>query len=164
MSLLRKARRFISYPWPMRFMFIEAYLFLAWGRIFKLLPFHKVRHTLGEYMKETPIGGCTEREQQLLRQISRAIHTMSRVTWWESQCLVKAVAAMKMLERRGVACTLYLGSGRDDHGKMAAHAWLRSGSYIVTGKEGHERYAVVGIFGKDSARNRAAAAVKRQRI
>lgn len=92
------------------------------GRIFKLLPFHKVRHTLGEYMKETPISGCTEQEQRLLRQISRAIHTMSRVTWWESQCLVKAVAAMKMLERRGLACTLYLGSGRDDHGKMVAHA------------------------------------------
>ena len=57
---------------------------------------------------------------------------------------------MKMLERRGIPSTLYLGSGRDDQGQMAAHAWLRSGSYIVTGKEGHERYAVVGIFGKDT--------------
>ena len=101
-------------------------------------------------MKETPYVGYTEQELSLVRQISRAVHTMSRVTWWESQCLVKAVAAMKMLERRGIPSTLYLGSGRDDQGQMAAHAWLRSGSYIVTGKEGHERYAVVGIFGKDT--------------
>lgn len=100
-------------------------------------------------MKETPYVGYTEEELSLVRQISRAVHTMSRVTWWESQCLVKAVAAMKMLERRGIPSTLYLGSGRDDNGMMVAHAWLRFGSYIVTGREGHERYAVVGIFGKD---------------
>lgn len=115
-------------------------------------------------MKETPVSGYTEQELVLLRQISRAIHTMSRVTWWESQCLVKAVAAMKMLERRGLACTLYLGSGRDDDGRMAAHAWLRSGPYIVTGREGHERYAVVGIFGKESVKSEATATIKRQRI
>lgn len=82
----------------------------------------------------------------MMRKVSRAVHTMSRVTWWESQCLVKAYAAMKMLNRRGISSTLYLGSGRDEQGNMAAHAWLRSGSYLVTGKEGHERYTVVGMF------------------
>jgi hypothetical protein len=117
--------------------------------VFKLFPFQKVSPSLGEHMKETPYAGYTEQELSLVRQISRAVHTMSRVTWWESQCLVKAVAAMKMLERRGIPSTLYLGSGRDDKGMMVAHAWLRCGSYIVTGREGHERYAVVGIFGKD---------------
>ncbi|MGG4340589.1 lasso peptide biosynthesis B2 protein [Paenibacillus lautus] len=149
MSLYRKARRFMSYPVSTKLMFAEAYLYLAWGRVFKLLPFQKVSPSLGEPMKETPYVGYTEQELSLVRQISRAVHTMSRVTWWESQCLVKAVAAMKMLERRGIPSTLYLGSGRDDKGMMVAHAWLRCGSYIVTGREGHERYAVVGIFGKD---------------
>lgn len=98
-------------------------------------------------MKETPHTNRTDQELQLLRTVSRAVHAMSRFTWWESQCLVKAIAAMKMLERRGIPSTLYLGSARNNEGQMVAHAWLRSGSYIVTGKEGHEKYTVVGIFG-----------------
>lgn len=149
MRLYRKLRKFISYPLDMKRMFFEAYFYLAWGRVFKLLPFSKVAPSLGERMKETPVTGYSEQDLLLLRKISRAIHVMSRLTLWESQCMVKAVAAMKMLERRGIPSTLYLGSGRDDKGQMAAHAWLRSGPYILTGKEGHERYAVVGIFGKD---------------
>ncbi|SMF92118.1 Transglutaminase-like superfamily protein [Paenibacillus uliginis N3/975] len=147
MRFYKKVRRFMSYPSDAKRMFVEAYFYLAWGRVLKLLPFSKVAPSLGEHMKETPYTGYTEQDLLLLRKISKAVHTMSRVTWWESQCLVKAIAAMKMLERRGIPSTLYLGSGRDDKGQMAAHAWLRSGSYILTGKEGHERYAVVGIFG-----------------
>ena len=147
MSLYGKARRFMSYPVSMKLMLAEAYVYLAWGRVFKLFPFQKVSPSLGEHMKETPYVGYTEQELSLVRQISRAVHTMSRVTWWESQCLVKAVAAMKMLERRGIPSTLYLGSGRDDKGMMVAHAWLRL--LYCNGREGHERYAVVGIFGKD---------------
>ncbi|AJS59960.1 lasso peptide biosynthesis B2 protein [Paenibacillus sp. IHBB 10380] len=147
MSLYKKVRRFSTYPLDVKRMFAEAYFYLAWGRMLKLLPFSKVAPSFGEYMKETPYTSYTEHDFLLLRKVSKAVHAMSRVTWWESQCLVKAIAAMKMLERRGIPSTLYLGSGRDDKGQMVAHAWLRSGTYILTGKEGHERYAVVGIFG-----------------
>lgn len=159
MSLYKKVRRFSSYPFDIKRMFIEAYFFLAWGRVLKLLPFSKVAPSLGEHMKETS-RSCTNQDQLMLRKVSRAVHTMSRVTWWESQCLVKAIAAMKMLERRGIPSTLYLGSGRDDKGQMVAHAWLRSGSYILTGREGHEKYAVVGIFG-NGKQSEALATMKR---
>ncbi|AOZ92672.1 lasso peptide biosynthesis B2 protein [Paenibacillus crassostreae] len=149
MSLYRKVRRFSSYPLDVKWMFVEAYFYLAWGRVLKLLPFSKVAPSLGSHMKETSFTSYTEQDLLLLRKVSRAVHTMSRVTWWESQCMVKAIAAMKMLERRGIPSTMYLGSGRDEKGQMVAHAWLRSGSYILTGKEGHEKYTVVGIFGND---------------
>lgn len=147
MSFYQKVHRFMNAPVQVKGMYAEAYVYLAWGRILKLLPFHKVAPTLGEKMKETPHTNRTDQELQLLRTVSRAVHAMSRFTWWESQCLVKAIAAMKMLERRGIPSTLYLGSARNNEGQMVAHAWLRSGSYIVTGKEGHEKYTVVGIFG-----------------
>ena len=39
---------------------------------------------------------------------------MSRYTFWESQCLVKAIAGMKMLERRHIESTLYLGTAKDE--------------------------------------------------
>ena len=65
---------------------------------------------------------------------------MSKYTFWESQCLVKAIAAMKMLERRNIESTLYLGTARDESGKMIAHAWLRSGPFYITGAEGMEKF------------------------
>lgn len=145
----RKARRFAAYPADLKVMYAEAYFYLAWARVLKLLPFAKVAPSLGTHSKETSYASTTEQDL-LQRKVAKAVHAMSRVTWWESQCMVKAVAAMKMLRRRGVASTLYLGSGRDEGGKMIAHAWLRSGSYYVTGNEKLERFAVVAVFGNDT--------------
>ena len=73
--------------------------------------------------------------RMILKNISQAIHIMSRYTFWESQCLVKAIAGMKMLERRKIESTLYLGTAKDENGKMIAHAWLRSGPFYITGQK-----------------------------
>ena len=62
----------------------------------------------------------------------------------------KAIAAMKMLERRKIESTLYLGTAKDENGKMIAHAWLRSGPFYITGFEEMERFTVVGKFAKES--------------
>lgn len=84
----------------------------------------------------------------VLKHVASALETMSKHTIWESKCLVRAIAGMKMLERRDIESTLYLGIAKDDSAKMIAHAWLRSGSYYVTGKEGMEKFTVVGKFAK----------------
>ena len=73
---------------------------------------------------------------------------MSRYTFWESECLVKAMAGMKMLERRGIESTLYLGTAKDETG-LIAHAWLRSGTFYVSGAEVMERFTVVAQFAKE---------------
>ncbi len=88
-----------------------------------------------------------------LKNVANAIRIMSNYTFWESQCLVKAIAGMKMLERRHIDCTLYLGTARDEKGSMIAHAWLRSGNFYVSGAEGMERFTVVGMFAKGVRNN-----------
>ena len=98
-------------------------------------------------MKETSFR-IDESNRKILKQISEAIHIMSNYTFWESQCLVKAIAAMKMLERRQIESTLYLGTAKDENGKLIAHAWLRSGPFYITGAEGMERFTVVSKFAK----------------
>lgn len=87
-------------------------------------------------------------DKEVIKNISEAIHIMSRYTFWESQCLVKAVAGMKMLERRGMESTVYFGTARDEKGDLIAHAWLRSGPYYVTGSEEMGKFIVVGKFAK----------------
>ncbi|HEX8152694.1 MAG TPA: lasso peptide biosynthesis B2 protein, partial [Thermoanaerobaculia bacterium] len=83
----------------------------------------------------------------VLRRIRWAIGAVSRRAPWRCLCLEQAVAAKMMLRTRGIASTLYLGVARDPgNAAVQAHAWLRCGSYYVTGGETRERYAVVSTF------------------
>ena len=142
---MKKVVKFISLDRSSKLLLLESYLYLAWARILKRIPFAKLSPSLGAPMQETSREpGNTD----TLKAISKSINLMSRYTWWESQCLVKAIAAMKMLKKRKIDCTLYLGTAKDEDGTMIAHAWVRSGTYYVTGKEGMERFTVVGKFAK----------------
>ena len=143
----KKMKMFLSMSPYMKKLVVEAYIYLGWARILKALPFSKVAPTLGSRMEETPFQRDRINEAQLL-QIARAIHIVSRNTWWESKCLVMAIAGMKMLERRRIGSTLYLGTARNREGQMVAHAWLRSGPIYLTGANEMDKYTVVGIFGK----------------
>ena len=49
-----KLRKFIALQSEMKLLLVEAYLFLAWGRLLKALPFHRIAPMLGSYMEETP--------------------------------------------------------------------------------------------------------------
>lgn len=131
----------------MKLLLIESYFYLAIGRYLKSIPFSEVAPSLGEHMKETSFEQILN-NKKVLSSVSQAIHIMSRYTFWESQCLVKAIAAMKMLEKRNIESTLYLGTAKDESGELVAHAWLRSGPYYITGFEGMEKFTVVGKFAK----------------
>ncbi|MFA9457488.1 lasso peptide biosynthesis B2 protein [Halalkalibacter sp. AB-rgal2] len=138
---------FMKLDFHRKLLFIEAFTFLAIARTLKLLPFATVSKWLGEQHAESAF--CHSKEtNQLVDDIALAIEVMSRYTFWESKCLVQAIAAMKMLERRRVSSTLYLGVMKEKQGQMAAHAWLRSGSYYVSGADEMERYTVVQTFSK----------------
>ncbi|MFC3884761.1 lasso peptide biosynthesis B2 protein [Bacillus songklensis] len=147
MNIVKKVRTFFSLDMKTMLLFTEAFIYLGWARILKSMPFSKVAPTLGIHMNETSLS-YNESDRMILKNIYEAIHIMSRYTFWESQCLVKAIAGMKMLERRRIESTLYLGTAKDETGKMIAHAWLRSGPFYISGSEGMEKFTVVGKFAK----------------
>ena len=147
MNIIRKTRNFLSLDLANMCLLLEAFWYLGWARILKSIPFTKVAPTLGEKMSETGYIQISD-QMEMIKRVSQAIEIMSRNTWWESKCLVMAIAGMKMLERRKIESTLYMGVSRDTGGKMTAHAWLRSGSFYVTGAAGMERYTVVAKFAK----------------
>src|SRR5699024_2986584 len=135
--MMKKLKLFFSLDWKSKGLLMEAYFYLAWGRILKMIPFSKVAPSLGTQMSETTLK-LNASNRKTLSRISQAIHMMSPYTFWESECLVKAIAAMKMLERRKIESTLYLGTAKDEEGALIAHAWLRSGPFYITGSEGME--------------------------
>lgn len=147
MNMLNKIKAFLFLDAKTKLLYVEAYVFLGWARILKLFPFSKVASTLGIQMEETSLEFIPS-NREMLRNISQAVHIMSRYTFWESECLVKAIASMKMLEKRGIESTLYLGTSKDENGKLIAHAWLRSGPFYISGSEGMEEFTVVSRFAK----------------
>ncbi len=147
MGITNRFRAFLSMDIQKKLLLLEAFFYLGWARILLMVPFSKVAPSLGVQMLETSTAVDTANRTVLL-SVHEAINIMSNHTFWESKCLVKAIAGMKMLNKRRMDSTLYLGTAKDEHGKMIAHAWLRSGSYYITGAEGREKFTVVGKFGR----------------
>ncbi|MEV5112740.1 lasso peptide biosynthesis B2 protein [Peribacillus frigoritolerans] len=147
MNIVKKAQTFLRLNFKTKLLYIEAFLHLGRARYLKSISFSKVAPTLGEQMKESSYE-LIAADKEILANVSRAINIMSRYTIWESQCLVKAMAAMKMLEKRKIDSTLYLGTAKDENGGLIAHAWLRSGPFYITGAEVMDRFTVVSKFSR----------------
>lgn len=147
MGIFNKVRFLFSLDLKTILLYSEAFFYLGWARVQISVPFSKVAPSLGTQMEETTNEQQSRKRSELIK-VQDAIHLISQHTLWESKCLVKAIAASRMLEKRHIESTLYLGTARDESGKMIAHAWLRSGPYYVTGAEGMERFAVVGKFAR----------------
>lgn len=150
---MTKFKIFLLMNQQQKYLLIESYFYLAKARYLKSVPFSRVAPTLGIQMKETDFD-IDSVNKQLLSNISQAVHIASKYTLWESQCLVKAIAAMRMLEKRQIESTLYLGTAKDESGKLIAHAWLRSGPYYITGAEERKRFTIVNKFANKAKKKR----------
>lgn len=126
---------------------VETILSYIYSAIFRLqILFIKPKYLhkkWGEEGKESP----EEEEQSVYKyaaSISRIVNRICTKTSWESKCLVRALTAQKLLKRKGIHSTMYLGCGMEE-GKMIAHAWIRCGRMYVTGGNG-TGYSIVDKF------------------
>ena len=127
-------------------MTFEAYCYAAFFRFCVLfIKPKKLRTYWGEEGKESAEDEIHQNYCQAAH-ISQIVNRYCDKTAWESKCLVRALTAQKMLSKRNIHSTLYLGCARKE-GKMVAHAWLRVGKLYVTGGNG-EDYAMVDKFYK----------------
>ncbi len=85
-------------------------------------------------------------EKNIIMKVNRAANRAFRESPWESKCYDKALTVKWMLGRRKIKSTIYFGVAKDNDQKMKAHAWLRSGNRIVTGREGMRQFTVVEYF------------------
>ena len=137
---------FLRLPNAKRQILVEAAICLSIARIaIMALPFPWIVPFLGQNM--TVSLDTTEPEHSdLIKQVSWAVRTASRRLPGKASCLARAIAAKRMLRRRGVQSTLYLGIGKDGDGKLRAHAWLRSGNVIASGARGMVSFTVISTF------------------
>jgi hypothetical protein len=86
-----------------------------------------------------------ENSYSVIFKVSQAIVRCQKTVPWPTRCLVNAITAKKMLKKRGLESTLYLGVSKENE-KMKAHAWLRCGTFFVTGRREMEKFTVVSTF------------------
>jgi len=110
-------------------------------------PGNKLHRYLGELNEETGVEIPPIEQRSYIKLVSNRVARVAHRVPWESKCLVQGMTAQRLLRRKKIKSTLYLGVGRDkdDNNKMMAHAWVRCGPYSVCGGTG-EDYAVVAKF------------------
>jgi hypothetical protein len=129
--------------------FVEAFVFLHITKMIILfLPFRWIASRLGQSQYETE-RVMLERSWWL--DVEVAILRASKFCIHESKCYDQALTGKLMLSRRGVASTLYFGLAKDGQA-LKAHAWLRAGDRVITGRTGIETFTPIAWFGNDFKR------------
>ena len=122
---------------------------ICWTGIARILivfvPLKRFSFLLGTHMKETPETDVSE-NIVLLKAVGVGIMRASRFVPWRCKCYEQAIAAKMILRGYGIETTLYYGVAKDLSENLIAHAWIRCGDYIVTGRPGMKRFTVVGTF------------------
>jgi hypothetical protein len=135
-------------PPDRRALLLEAALRLAWYKVILfVLPFRWIAPRLGRTVK-TPSQRASADRLADARRIGWAVSLTARKLPWHSRCLVCAVTAKVMLQRRGLPSTLYLGVRREDDRKVSSHAWLRYGDLPLVGGLSAD-YTILATFADD---------------
>ncbi len=145
---MKRLRKLLQRNPAERALFFEALRCLLWAKfMIHSVPFRRVALRYGQPTAESPATiSATERETVV--KVSWAVETAARYVRLGFVCLPQAMAAQRMLHRRGIANTLYLGVAPNEKKPEAikAHAWLRAGDKILTGKGESQRHRTLARF------------------
>ncbi|MBP7175558.1 MAG: lasso peptide biosynthesis B2 protein [Thermoclostridium sp.] len=143
---MKYLRKFIILPFRVKAALVEAYLCLGFARfLIWRFQFKRFAWIFGQVNCETEFSD-EGLDPAKMKEVSQAIRTMSRHTFWESKCLAQACAAKIMLNRRKQRSTVYLGVAKDSRGEMIAHAWVRCGTRYITGGDGSKKFTTTSKF------------------
>ncbi|WP_447727337.1 lasso peptide biosynthesis B2 protein [Sphingomonas koreensis] len=119
--------------------------------VIALVPFRRITPWLGANLGpvaiKPPIDAAQERRALLLAQ---TIDLAGRYARFRADCYPQALTARMLCALWRVPCAVHFGVaiGGEDGAKMRAHAWVCSGSIIVSGGVGSfARHTPVACFG-----------------
>jgi hypothetical protein len=135
---------------------VEALLELVRAYVFvRILGWPRYSRSLGTPLPGNPVftwdGDISEAVA-----ICRAVDRWRRIAPSAATCLIRAIAAQRMLTRRDVPNALVLGVRIDpQRQEMTAHGWVRVGGHVVVGADEMTGYHPVAHFprlttGRDS--------------
>lgn len=142
--MLRSLLTFLKLPFKIKFLALEVFLELNLACLqLKTQEFKKLAKTLGESESESPQNESPIANE--IKLLKRLILRIAELLPWKCVCFPQAIAGQRILNKKRLTSTLYLGLKKED-GEMKAHAWLRHQQYIVTGDNGIEEYTIINSF------------------
>jgi hypothetical protein len=149
---MKRAHLFFRRSIGERRLFLEALAALLGAKFaVHFQPFRRLAPTFGQPQRET--AHVIAPPQRITAvAVSWAVQAVARHVPLGFVCLPQAIAAQRLLRRRGIATTLYLGVAPDraDAESITAHAWLRAGDKIVTGEHEAARHRALAWFADDA--------------
>lgn len=146
LQLIKRTAKFFKLSWDEQKLLVDAFFLSGIFRFAILfLSFNKLAAFAGRY-KEESSKYISDIDEVTINKIGWAVLIVSKFTPWESKCFEQALTAQAMLKKRKITSTLYLGVARSKENKPVAHAWLRSGTIIVTGGFGYDSFTEVAKF------------------
>jgi len=125
--------------------FVEAWCLLHLAKLVILfMPFRRIASWMGRLQIESTLD---LQYKEIPEKIELAIRRASRYTLHVSKCYDKALTAKALLGQSGLPATIYFGLAKESDNQLMAHAWVRCGDKIVSGKDGMEQFTVVACFG-----------------
>ena len=113
MTLRKTLAEVRSWAWPEWRLVAEAGAGLGVARVAVwFVPFRRLASGLGTEMTESP-DEVTESQRAAVTRIGWAVRGLGRSLPGMKQCLVQALAATWMLQRRSIPSTLYFGLAKD---------------------------------------------------
>ena len=144
--MLHKIKKFHALRWQEKKYLLQAYFLLGIMRLAILtISFKRLSKSLQHYPEQAPQKPLDEAQLTQAKTIGWAVVTAARYTPWNSNCLAQALAAQRMLKQQHIAGIFFLGVKKDKQ-LLEAHAWLQCDNHILTGKPGHETFAIVSTF------------------
>lgn len=163
MKPVQRISAFVRAPTKRKLLALEAAWELLCARILTLRPATVYSPALGRLIEAEPPGklnsdtvpnAAFDREtgRGAAEEIGHVVEVVGRCMPFDARCLQQAIAVRRMLTRRGIPATVYLGIARDRADRTdatlgrAAHAWVIVGTRVVSGDGVLDNYAIVARF------------------
>lgn len=112
------------------------------GLTLKLRPFARIARDLTRSAAKRPAGN----PDRMSKRVRWAVLSASKRVPWRSVCFDQAIAAQRMLGRRGIAADLVYGVRQTEQG-LDAHVWLRlADGQVVVGGEQAGQFRPIALF------------------
>jgi hypothetical protein len=124
---LKQIKKIISLPLNEKLLLSEAFFALIlFYFVVNLLPLKYYSRFVGKYMQKSELI-CSNESQY--KAICKALKRAKKAIPFHIKCMVSSVALKKMLDRRNVSSTLFLGLQKTENKELKAHAWVCFNEY-----------------------------------
>ena len=113
-----------------------------------LLPMRWWSGWIGEAQQAVDANPVAENQKQTVRKVRKNVFRANKLLLKSSRCFALSLAIKKMLSRRNISVSLYLGVNKGETGNLKAHAWVKGGEQIIYGgSNASEKYTQLIAFG-----------------